>query len=218
MRRGEAVLALAGLALFEGSRIQTIRRPLDPLEERVFRAANGANDDLRVPVRVAMQAGTFATVPAVAGVLWGVGRRRLATEVAAGGTAAWLLAKAAKPLVGRPRPEGMLDGVTVRESIAGDLGWVSGHVAVSTSLGVTLWPAVPSSTRAVLAGLIATTAFGRMYVGAHLPLDLVGGAGLGMMCVVGVRLAFAFASRPSPPSAARSGGSARPRTPSAARA
>jgi membrane-associated phospholipid phosphatase len=26
-----------------------------------------------------------------------------------------------------------------------------------------------------------TTAFGRMFVGAHLPLDLVGGAGLGMM-------------------------------------
>jgi membrane-associated phospholipid phosphatase len=39
----------------------------------------------------------------------------------------------------------------------------------------------------VLAGVVATTAFGRMYVGAHLPLDLVGGAGLGMMIAAAVR-------------------------------
>jgi membrane-associated phospholipid phosphatase len=32
-------------------------------------------------------------------------------------------------------------------------------------------------------------------VGAHLPLDLVGGAGLGMMCVAGVRRAFALVDR-----------------------
>jgi membrane-associated phospholipid phosphatase len=218
MRRGDAALALAGWGLFEGSRILAVRRRLDPLEVRLFRAANGASDDIRVPVRAAMQMGTFATVPAVSAVLWRSGRRRLAAEVGAAGTAAWLLAKAAKPLAGRPRPGSVLGGVITRESIAGDLGWVSGHVAVSISLGLALWPVTPRAGRGALVGLMATTAFGRMYVGAHLPLDLVGGAGLGMMCVVGVRRALALASRPSPPSAARSAGSARPRTPSAARA
>jgi membrane-associated phospholipid phosphatase len=33
----------------------------------------------------------------------------------------------------------------------------------------------------VLVAVVATTAFGRMYVGAHLPLDLVGGAGFGLV-------------------------------------
>jgi membrane-associated phospholipid phosphatase len=195
MRRTDAALALTGLALLEGSRILAIRRPLDPLEERVFRTANEASDELRIPVRAVMQAGTFATVPAAAAVIWRSGRRRLATEVAATGSAAWLLAKAAKPLAGRPRPQGMLENVTTRESIAGDLGWVSGHVAVSTALGVTLWPAVPRSVRPILVGLVLTTGFGRMYVGAHLPADLVGGAGLGMMCGAGVRLAVALVDR-----------------------
>jgi membrane-associated phospholipid phosphatase len=40
---------------------------------------------------------------------------------------------------------------------------------------------VPRSARPVLVAVVATTAFGRMYVGAHLPLDLVGGAGLGLV-------------------------------------
>jgi membrane-associated phospholipid phosphatase len=127
-----------------------------------------------------MQAGTFGTVPATAVVLGLLGRRRLAAEVAVGGTAAWLLAKAVKPLGGRARPEGVLEDVTTREHIAGDLGWMSGHTAVSTVLATTISSAHPALTLP-LAAVVGTTAFGRMYVGAHLPLDLVGGAGLGLM-------------------------------------
>jgi membrane-associated phospholipid phosphatase len=35
--------------------------------------------------------------------------------------------------------------------------------------------------------VVAATGFGRMYVGAHLPLDLVGGAGLGLMVTSVIR-------------------------------
>jgi membrane-associated phospholipid phosphatase len=134
-----------------------------------------------------MQAGTFGTVPAVAALALLSGRRRLAAEVAIGGTAAWLLAKAAKPLGGRPRPSGVLRRVRIRETIAGDLGWVSGHTAVSTTLAFTLSRTSPAWARPALGGVVAATGFGRMYVGAHLPLDLVGGAGLGMMIAAAVR-------------------------------
>jgi membrane-associated phospholipid phosphatase len=177
MRGRNGALALAGLALFEGSRIVAVRRHVTPTEKRVFHWANDAPDELRAPVRAVMQAGTFGTVPAVAALALLSGRRRLAAEVAVGGTAAWLLAKAAKPLGGRPRPSGVLRRVRIRESIAGALGWVAGHTAVSTTLALTLAPALPAWARPALAGIVATTAFGRMYVGAHLPLDLVGGAG-----------------------------------------
>jgi undecaprenyl-diphosphatase len=187
MRERNGALALAGFALFEGSRLIARRGLVTPAEKRVFRAANDAPDELRAPVRTVMQAGTFGTVPAVAVLTLLAGRRRLAAEVALGGTAAWLLAKAVKPLVGRARPGGVLGRVRVRESIEGDLGWVSGHTAVSTTLALTLAPVVPVWARPVLAGVVATTAFGRMYVGAHLPLDLAGGAGLGMMIAAAVR-------------------------------
>jgi membrane-associated phospholipid phosphatase len=187
MRSRNAALALAGFALFEGSRMIAIRRHVTSTEKRVFHWANDAPDGLRTPVRAVMQAGTFGTVPAVATLALLSGRRRLAAEAALGGTAAWLLAKAAKPLGGRPRPGGVLRRVRTRESIEGDLGWVSGHTAVSTTLAFTLAPALPPWSRPALAGVVATTGFGRMYVGAHLPLDLVGGAGLGMMIAAAVR-------------------------------
>lgn len=184
----EAVLFGAGAALFEGSRLLARRAEVSPLEERIFRAANEADEDLRVPVRAVMQAGTFATVPATAVVAWLAHRRRLAAELAVGGTAAWLLAKVAKPMAGRARPSGVLPDVVTRERIGGDLGWVSGHTAVATTLGLTAVSSVPRWCRPLVGGVVATTGFGRMYVGAHLPLDLVGGAGLGMMIAALVRV------------------------------
>jgi membrane-associated phospholipid phosphatase len=189
MRMRHVVLAVAGLVLFEGSRVPAKRRMIHPIEEWVFRAANNAADGIRMPVRAVMQAGTFATVPSIAALLALTGRRRVAMEVALAGTTAWLLAKSAKPLVGRPRPGRVLGDVRTRERIGGDLGWVSGHTAVSTTLALTLSPGVPLVARPLLAGVAAATAFGRMYVGAHLPLDLVGGVGLGMMIAAAVKAA-----------------------------
>jgi undecaprenyl-diphosphatase len=185
--RRNPLLFAAGVAVFEGSRMLVRRRGLTPAEERVFRAANEAPEEIRTPVRAVMQAGTFVTVPIASTVALLAGRRRLAVGLAAGGTAAWLLAKAAKPLGGRPRPEGVLEDVHTREGIEGDLGWVSGHTAVATTLALTTSPEVPAWARPALGGVVAATGFGRMYVGAHLPLDLVGGAGLGMMVAALVR-------------------------------
>jgi glycosyltransferase 2 family protein len=176
-----------GGALFFGSFVEAKGGRLLVYEERIFRGVNGATDRIRVPVRVIMQAGTFATVPAVAAVALLLGRRRLATSLLASGTVAWLGAKAAKPLAGRARPEGLIENVRVREGITGDLGWVSGHMAVATTLAFVGGEAVPSWARPLLLALAGVTGAGRMYVGAHLPHDVVGGAGLGMMISALVR-------------------------------
>jgi glycosyltransferase 2 family protein len=171
----------AGAVLFGGSLVEARRTTVPEYEARAFRLANDASDDIRVPVRAVMQAGTLVTVPAAAGVAWLAHRRRLAASLAAAGTSAWLLAKVAKRIGRRPRPSGMLADVRVREHIGGDLGWVSGHTAVATSLAVTLAPSLAPAARPILVGVVATVGFGRMYVGAHLPLDIAGGAGLGLM-------------------------------------
>lgn len=165
-----------------GASLVAARRPeIAAREEGIFRAANGVSDRVRTPVRAVMQAGTFGTVPAVAAVAWLMGNRRLARSLALGGTAAWLLAKAAKPVGGRARPPGVLEDVTLREHIAGDLGWPSGHTAVATTLAAILAPELPDAATPVLVGIVGAVGFGRMYVGAHLPHDIVGGAGLGLM-------------------------------------
>jgi len=181
---GDVVWFAVGAALFEGSRLLARHEHVDPTEERIFRAANEASDALTLPVRSVMQMGTFITVPIAATAAFLAGRRELAVALGIGGTAAWVLAKQAKPLGGRPRPAVILDDVRTREEIEGDLGWVSGHTAVATTIAATTWTGGPRWLRPFLAAGAVTTAYGRMYVGAHLPLDLVGGAGLGMMISV----------------------------------
>jgi membrane-associated phospholipid phosphatase len=172
----------AGSAMLAVSYAEVRRSEISVYEEWLFRAANDANDGLRVPVRAVMQAGTFITVPAVAAVAFVAGRRALALRVLAAGTAAWFGAKAIKPLGGRNRPAGVLrDAVHLREGIQGDLGWVSGHAAVATTLALVLTDDLPAPMRPILAAIVLATGFGRMYVGAHLPHDLVGGAGLGFV-------------------------------------
>jgi hypothetical protein len=100
-----------GSALFLGSLVEARDGGMSAYEERIFRGVNGASDRLRVPVRAVMQAGTFATVPAIAVAARLAGRRRLAASLLAAGTAAWLSAKAAKRLAGRARPDAVLAGV-----------------------------------------------------------------------------------------------------------
>ena len=150
-------------------------------EEQTFRLVNGASDRIRLPVRGVMQAGTFGTVPAVAALALLFRRPRLAAGLAVGGTLAWVLAKLVKPFAGRDRPAGVLPDVTLRERIEGDLGWVSGHTAVATTLAFVAADELTRSARPVLVAIVGMVGFGRMYVGAHLPEDVVGGAGLGMM-------------------------------------
>jgi undecaprenyl-diphosphatase len=168
---GTGLLAGSWLALRDG--------PISPGEERVFRAVNELPDAIRTPIRVVMQAGTFVTVPIASGVALLAGRRRLAVRLLIGGIAAWLGAKALKPLGGRDRPAGVLRDVRIREGIEGDLGWVSGHAAVATSLALVASDELPAWTGPLLSAVVATTGLGRIYVGAHLPHDVVGGVGLG---------------------------------------
>src|SRR6185503_3278681 len=85
-------------------------------------------------------------------------------------------------MVGRGRPADLLDDVEQRGAHASGLGYVSGHSAVAFAVVTVaaLWLA--PKARTVLWILAAIVAFSRVYVGAHLPMDVVGGAALGAAC------------------------------------
>ncbi len=159
-------------------------------EVRCFRTANGLPGELYRAVWVPMQYGTFGTVPAAAVVALARRRPRLSLAIASAGTSAWILAKAAKPIVDRGRPASVLDGVHLRGAEEGDRGFPSGHAAVSAALTTVAWPYLSNGWRAWLVALAAFVPFARMYVGAHLPLDVVGGSGLGLAIGSAVNLAI----------------------------
>jgi len=83
-------------------------------------------------------------------------------------------------MVDRGRPASVLEGVSLRGAEEGDEGFPSGHAAVSAALTVIVWPSASNGWRTTLAALAGFVPFARMYVGAHLPLDVVGGSALGL--------------------------------------
>jgi membrane-associated phospholipid phosphatase len=180
MRRARLALFAGGAALFVGSGILAAQG-LSAAETKVFRSLNERTDALRRPNWVLMLGGTFGAIPVSAGAAVLAKRPKLAGHLAAGGTAAYILAKLVKPAVGRGRPGNLLEDVSFRDEIGGDHGWISGHAAVSSSLVLIAGPSLPPIARAGAYTWAAAVATGRMYAGAHLPLDVVGGAGLGMM-------------------------------------
>jgi membrane-associated phospholipid phosphatase len=166
------------------------RAGIDERERRVFRAANDLSMlDYRA-VWVPMQYGTFGTVFALAGLAYARRHPRLGAGLLLAGTSAYVVAKATKRSVDRGRPSTELQDVTIRGKEHGDLGFPSGHAAVSAALTTAAAPFLPPPIRMVAAALAGFVSFARVHVGAHLPLDVIGGACLGVTVASAVNLAL----------------------------
>jgi undecaprenyl-diphosphatase len=135
-----------------------------------------------------MQAGTIGAVPVAAAAAWAAGRRPLAGRLLAGGTATWLLAKAVKRVYRRPRPPSLLATARTRGAEPTGMGYVSGHAGVVVTLVLAALPELPAAWRPVALLAVPLVGATRVYVGAHLPLDVVGGAALGLAVDGVVRL------------------------------
>jgi undecaprenyl-diphosphatase len=57
---------------------------------------------------------------------------------------------------------------------------VSGHAGIAVAIGMALYPELGPVGRVVTAAAAPTVGLCRIYVGAHLPLDVLGGAALGL--------------------------------------
>jgi membrane-associated phospholipid phosphatase len=131
-------------------------------------------------VYVAMQAGSLAGAWVAAAGAWAGGSPHLARALAAAGTGVWAAAKLVKWRIGRGRPAHHVEDVRIRGSAEGGLGYPSGHTAVAFCLAAVADAEVSPRLRPVTWALAATVGIARVYVGAHLPLDVVGGAALGL--------------------------------------
>lgn len=149
-------------------------------ERQVFVAVNGLPDSLYVPAWLVMQLGTVGAAPVAAAAAYAAGERRLARRLLVGGVATWAASKVVKRVTGRPRPMALLPDTHVRGREPTGLGYPSGHAGVAVALGVAALPRLGRKGRAAVAVLVPTVGLTRMYVGAHLPLDVVSGAALGL--------------------------------------
>ncbi len=152
-------------------------------ERRFFELVNRRPAWLEYLLWLPMQLGSLWGPFAVGAVAWWRLRSwRAAVGAVATGVVAWQLAKAVKAVVERGRPLDELDDVVRRIGTPREgLGFVSGHSAVSAALATTMAPYLPRSGRLALVLAAAVVGAARIHVAAHLPLDVVGGAALGVV-------------------------------------
>lgn len=190
-RHASRSLAIALLALVVVT-LSAIPRDVSAVETALFDIVNGLPDAMEWPLWTLMQLGAAAAVPVMALLaLLGWRRLRPAMDLLVAGTLAWLLARLMKDMLGRGRPASFFEDVNLRVSVGiGDegLGFPSGHVAVAFALAVVSFPYLSPRWRVVTIVLAAAVALGRLYFGAHLPLDVLGGLALGIAIAASVHL------------------------------
>lgn len=182
-----ARVAIAGFTVVIGGVVAS--RGVPSWENATFLKINGLPDSLYPVVWPVMQLGNVWVGSAVAvGAAVFVPRWRSRAVLVATPALAWVGAKVIKNLVdrGRPAAEGL--EVLQRGAPEDGLGYISGHTAVTFALAAAVgahlrgrWALVPLGA-AVLVGLA------RIYVGVHLPLDVVGGAAAGVLVGEAARL------------------------------
>lgn len=185
---GDIFRVVTGLAVLAWLSVVAAGGALTRPERDAFRLVNDLPGWLDGPVRVVTQAGWIGAVPVVAAVAVLARRRRLAVDLALSGTAAWVLAKVVKDVAHRGRPGVLLEDVILRGVPATGHGFVSGHAAVAAALATVASSDVSRRTRRLLWAVVWAVAAARVYSGAHLPLDVVGGAALGWAIGAGVHL------------------------------
>jgi membrane-associated phospholipid phosphatase len=179
-RVADGVAVLAGLCVLLACGLIASDGTVGALEARVFRLVNDLPDALTPVMRAVQFLGVLAVGPIVA--LGALLLRRYRLAIAA------LLVTAAKlacerivwRFVERSRPgTTIVDAIVRGDTPVAGQSFVSGHVVLITGLAWVVTPYLRGRWRIVPGAIAGLVAFARLYLGAHAPLDVVGGLALG---------------------------------------
>ncbi len=173
---GLVVVVIGGL-IADGGTVGSVERS-------AFRAVNDLPAWLYRPLWVFTQLGNLV-VALVIGVVVALALRRwdVAIAVLVGGFLKLRFEETVKDVVQRSRPGTSIgDDVHLRGDVSvGGLSYVSGHAVITSTVAGLLTPILPGRWKLVPWIAVAGNAVARVYVGAHNPLDVVGGVALGLV-------------------------------------
>jgi undecaprenyl-diphosphatase len=142
--------------------------------------------------------GVIGALPLVAAAAVLLRRLRLAAALAAATLLKPWLEAVAKAFVQRDRPAETLPDVILRgNSAAHGLSFPSGHAMVIFAIAALVAPYFKSRWKVLPWALAAAVCLSRVYLGAHFPLDVIAGAGLGMFIGGALNLVFGVPSASS---------------------
>lgn len=184
------LIALIGGAVILGLSLAGARHPvIHPAEQRVFRAVNGLPDRLYWPLWLPMQLGNLVVGTLVGlAVAWAWHDLRLAVAVVAAAGLKLAAERAirhwmAEYLKVRQRPGTSEPDATLRGSDVPSSGpsFPSGHVVLVAAVSSVIADDLALYGLILPAVLTLAVMVGRVYVGAHNPLDVTAGLGAGLV-------------------------------------
>jgi len=164
-------------------------------DESLFRLLNevpAAAASVLTPLsRLFLPAGIITAVVLI--VVYVLARNRSILPVVAGAAAAgvaWMLAHVAKAMADRLRPYLAMADAVLRQQPAHGTSFPSSHTAVTLAVAIALVPFLARPLAAAAIGYAVLTGWSRVYLGVHYPLDILGGAGIGMAAAGVILLAL----------------------------
>jgi undecaprenyl-diphosphatase len=178
--RRDVVVLVASLAVFAVCAVIAADGRVGPIERALFHAVNGLPDWLYQPMLLFQYLGVLA-MPLVVALGALVFRRwRLAAALVLVVPLKLATERLVKLLVQRERPGTTVGDAVLRGVHPAGLSFVSGHAIITFAIAGLLALVLPRRWAVVAFVLATLNAVARVYLGAHNPLDVVGGAAVGL--------------------------------------
>jgi membrane-associated phospholipid phosphatase len=170
---GAALVGLCGWAASSGT--------VSGLERRVFELVNDRPEAWRGPLWGFQLLGVLGTPLVVAVVALVLRRWRLALALALLVPLKLIVERdVLKEVVHRERPGTTIPGAVLRDVPSAGDSFPSGHAIIAFGIAVLLLPYLARRWQVLVVVLAVLNSLARVYLGAHAPLDVLGGAAAGV--------------------------------------
>ena len=178
--RRDGVVIVASLTVFAICAVVAADGQVGPVERAAFHAINGLPAWLYQPMLLFQYLGVLAMPLIVAVGALAFRRWRLAAALVLVVPLKLALERVVKLLVQRERPGTTVPDAILRGVHPAGLSFVSGHAIITFAIAGLLALVLPRRWAVLGFVLAALNAVARVYLGAHNPLDVLGGAAVGL--------------------------------------